>query len=93
MKPRSQMTNEEIEEQARLLCDVLQGADCIDLEFEPYELFILISHIQLALRHPQAIGESTRIAEAITRRIIDAMPEAARPTLLSGFDPKNDVPL
>lgn len=92
MKPRSQMTEDEIEQGARELNEALQGVGELALILEPYELIVLISHVQLALRHPQANGPASQLAERITRRLIESLPEAARSHMLAGFEPKYDLP-
>lgn len=52
---------------------------------------VLIAHVQLALRHPRARGDSSRLAEQTVRQLIDALPEPLRPHMMAGFDRAQDL--
>lgn len=73
------------------LAKLLKGEPNLKITLTPLEVCCLISHVQLALRHPENNGEPARIAEGVIRRCIKKLPVAAWPYLEAGFDPALDV--
>lgn len=68
--------------------------EILDMASTPARLYILISQIQLAARHPGNTGPSAAIARQIADNMTDAIchhiPEA-RETIEQGWNPAYDV--
>ncbi|MGL5809720.1 MAG: hypothetical protein ACRCYQ_07240 [Nocardioides sp.] len=68
--------------------------EIIDMASTPARLYILISQIQLALRHPNNVGTSAEIAREIALNMTEAVchyvPEA-RESIEQGWNPAYDV--
>ncbi|HEY9699687.1 MAG TPA: hypothetical protein V6D10_20670 [Trichocoleus sp.] len=66
----------------------------VEFATTPARLFILLSHLQLALRHPDNIGESAaiarQIADNLANMICHYVPEA-RQLIEMGWNPACDV--
>jgi hypothetical protein len=63
------------------------------LEIELPVAVIIVSHLQLALRHPGNVGSSADIARGFAMELIGAMPEGPLQNfMMMGFDPAHDVP-
>lgn len=68
--------------------------DRISLAIDPRQLFMIISHLQLALRHPDNTGESAIAVRAMTERLIDILAQVVpetRPILEMGWNECYDV--
>lgn len=65
-----------------------------ELSFDGPEVFVIISQLQLALRHPMNTGLSSELGRVIAERLIRAIcyvePGAAA-ILNHGFDPDYDI--
>jgi len=78
--------------------DILQKlSDCteiVDMASTPARLYILIAHIQLALRHPGNHGASAEVAREIANNMTEAVchyvPEA-RALIELGWNPEYDA--
>ena len=69
-------------------------SEIVEIASTPARLYILISHIQLALRHPNNTGPSAEIAREIAMNMTEAVchhvPEA-REVIEMGWNPAYDV--
>ena len=90
------MTADPMEELARgmaddfgkLLAEKLKATSPIYAEFDAYQLFVIVGQLQLALKHPENVGESAEVAEAIAEEfsalLIKAIPEI-EPVIAAGW--------
>ena len=66
----------------------------VTLQLAPPVAIAILSHLQLALRHPSNTGPTAAEAEGVCREIIDRIaPDADNPLrvfFLAGFDPAYD---
>lgn len=76
---------------AAALAKLLKGESNLKVTLTPAEVCVLISHVQLALRHPENTGPSSQIAEGVIRNWIKKLPVAAQPYMEAGFDPAMDL--
>lgn len=85
------MTPEQIEQGPNVMAEALKPISRFGVSLNPSEMLAVISHVQLALRHPNNTGPSAELAEAVIRRWIDLLPESVQPYMLLGFDRAYDV--
>ncbi|MEL7143289.1 MAG: hypothetical protein AAGL08_13825 [Cyanobacteria bacterium J06573_11] len=68
--------------------------EVIEMASTPARLYILVAHLQLALRHPKATGGSSKVVREIAENMIKAIchhfPEAEEHFRL-GWDPAYDI--
>jgi len=72
----------------------LANARPLTLRLQPIEQAILLSHLQLALRHPLNTGPSAQVARRIAKRIQANLSRAGpnlRFTTEAGWNPQFDV--
>lgn len=64
------------------------------LSLRPLEAWIILSHLQLALRHPENVGESARVARRIAEQLqaFVAPSGALREVARRGWDAAYDAP-
>lgn len=66
----------------------------ITLELKPSEAFVVMAQIQLALRHPENVGDARDVALFVVDRLIDEIAPvegtALRELCEAGFDPAYD---
>lgn len=70
------------------------GDTQIAFSVRPFDLFSTIGVLQLALRHPNLSPEQLRIAETVTRHLVEGLRQVAPFTAAladEGFDPANDI--
>jgi len=77
------------EELVRQMAD-LADTD-IELQISLYDVFILISQIQLALRHPQNNGCSAERARCLCDQLFTLFSPQFREFLGLGYDPQHDI--
>ncbi len=81
------------QEMTAALMEFARTGDRITLDLAPYEAFVVMSQMQLALRHPANDGAGRLVATDIIGRLIDEIaPEAGplRDLCDAGFDPSKD---
>lgn len=66
----------------------------ITLELRPFEAFVVMAQVQLALRHSENVGDARDVALAIVDRLIDEIAPiegtVLRELCEAGFDPAYD---
>ena len=73
---------------------LLNDAPPIEMAILPCRAFVLVAHLQLALRHPGNDGESAEIARDIARRLQSKLAEIhplIGQALETGWHPEFDV--
>jgi hypothetical protein len=72
----------------------LQGAPPIPLMVDPLAAFFILSHLQLALRHPQTTGASSQSVRQFVEQLAERVcgeSEVLRKMVQSGWDEDFDV--
>lgn len=72
----------------------LRGVKEIELTLNAADAFVLISQLQLALRHPDNQGRSAIIARKIVERLRSVLAQgrpAVEEIIRRGYDPQHDV--
>ena len=74
------------------LMETLKSDETVDLRFEKRQLWMVFSHLQLALRHPGAKGPTSEMVRELAKMIEDILAPsgALRELAEMGWDPKYD---
>lgn len=88
------MTEEELYTQYEADFRGLKNHPGVILELKAIEAWCLASQIQLATRHPDNLGESRRLAEAIARQILTGLATTLALKIVAerGWNPDFDEP-
>lgn len=73
------------------LAAALEAVDPLVVQFSGVEAFMLISQLQLALRHPENSGHSADYARHVVSQIASLLPPIAQRLVAMGDDPSNDT--